>query len=75
LEQHHFYLDPPLASFLLCANYNKPCYEKYCVDRLIDILKRARERTLLKDDMASTTSFVKVCPTPEDPISTVGLIA
>lgn len=44
-------------------------------DIKINILYGAAERTLLKDDMASTTSFVKVFPTPEDPISTVGLIA
>jgi hypothetical protein len=37
--------------------------------------EREREGTLFKDAMASTTSFVKVFPTPDDPISTVGLIA
>ncbi|KAJ0586474.1 hypothetical protein HanIR_Chr04g0152301 [Helianthus annuus] len=30
--------------------------------------------TSLKDDIASTTSLVKVCPAPDDPINTVGLI-
>jgi len=37
--------------------------------------ERARERTSLIDAMASTTSFVNVFPTPDDPIKTVGLIA
>jgi len=36
---------------------------------------RERERTSLIDAMASTTSFVNVFPTPDDPIKTVGLIA
>ena len=37
---------------------------------------RERERceTSFKDAMASTTSFVNVFPTPDDPINTVGLI-
>lgn len=34
-----------------------------------------RKYTSFKDAMASMTSFVKVLPTPDDPINTVGLIA
>lgn len=34
-----------------------------------------KERTSLMEDTASTTSFVNVLPTPDDPIRTVGLIA
>lgn len=33
------------------------------------------ERTSLMEATASMTSFVKVLPTPDDPIKTVGLIA
>jgi len=33
------------------------------------------EFTSLKEAIASTTSFVKVLPTPDVPINTVGLIA
>jgi hypothetical protein len=33
------------------------------------------EVTSLNEEIASTTSFVKVCPFPDVPINTVGLIA
>lgn len=33
------------------------------------------DKTSLKEAMASTTSFVNVFPTPDDPIRTVGFIA
>lgn len=42
---------------------------------LIGILIHIKGYTSLYDAMASTTSFVKVLPAPDDPINTVGLMA
>lgn len=42
---------------------------------LINFMERVIESTSLKEATASITSFVKVLPTPDDPIKTVGLIA